>query len=75
MYRTSQTQLLRLAAKVLKYFSLVVAGCILAYILSMVFSVPFLATLVVLFLKHIASRVFVLVVCFVVIAIVVESIH
>lgn len=76
MYRrTSQSHLLRLAGKVLKYFALCLVGCILAYILSMMFDLPLIATLAVLFLKHIASRVFILVACFVVIVVVVESIQ
>ena len=75
MYRpTSQSHLLRLATKALKYFSWCLAGCILAYILSMIFNLPLIASLVVLFLKHIASRTFILIACFVVIAVVVESI-
>lgn len=72
--RASQSWLLRLAAKALKYFSLSLAGCILAYVISAVLGLPPLAYLVGLFLQHIASRAFILVACLVFAAVIAESI-
>ncbi|MEO1209176.1 MAG: hypothetical protein AAFX78_06510 [Cyanobacteria bacterium J06638_20] len=74
-HRASQSWLMRLVSKVLKYFFLGLAGCALAYIISALFDLPFIAYIVVFVLKHFASRVSVLMIFLVVIAVVAESIQ
>ena len=71
--RYPQNWLIQVATKALKYFLLSLASCTLTYVVSIFLQFGLLANIMVAILEHVLARVFVLVVCLVVIAVITES--
>ncbi len=67
--------LLELAAIALKYFLLSLAGCTIAYIVSVVFDISLVSAIAILVLEQILARAFILVGCLIAIAAIAESLR
>ena len=71
--RYPQNWLLQGAIKASKYFLLSLASCTLTYVVSIFLQFGFLASIMIAVLEHVLARVFVLVVCLVIVAVITES--
>lgn len=67
--------LMELAAKALKFFLLSLAGCTIAYIVSVVLEISFVSTVAIIVLEQILARASILVVCLIAIAAIAESLR
>jgi membrane protein DedA with SNARE-associated domain len=67
--------LMELAVKALKYFLLSLAGCTIAYVVSVALGISFVSKAAVIFLEHILARAFILVVCLVAVVVIAESLR
>ena len=61
------------ASKAVKYFLLSLVGCTLACFVSILLDLGFLTNIMVVFLEHVLTRAFVLIVCLIAIAVIAES--
>lgn len=71
----SHSCLFRLATKILKYFLLGLASCTMTYVVSTVFSLEVLSSLMIVLLEKLALRALVLVFCVCAIAVIAESLR
>lgn len=71
----SPSYLLQLATQVLKYFLLSLAGCTIAYFISIVLDLEIVSRLMIAVLEHGLSRAFVLMMCLGAIAVITESLR
>ena len=69
----SQTQLLAMTFRLVKYFLLGLAGCTIAYLVALVLDLPIVASAIVFFLEQILVRSLVLLGCLWAIAVINES--
>jgi hypothetical protein len=73
--RQPQNWLLELAVKALKYFLLSLAGCTIAYVVSVVLELSLITHFAIALLERVLSRVLVLVTCLLAIAVITESLR
>lgn len=69
----SQTQLLAMTFRLVKYFLLGLAGCTISYLVALVLDLPIVASAIVFFLDQILARSLVLLGCLWAIAVINES--
>ncbi|WP_155523547.1 hypothetical protein [Nodosilinea nodulosa] len=69
----SQTQLLAITFKLIKYFLLGVAGCTIAYLVASVLDLPVVASAIAFFLEQVLARSLALLGCLWAIAVIQES--
>ncbi|MEM6433700.1 MAG: hypothetical protein AAF773_07585 [Cyanobacteria bacterium P01_D01_bin.115] len=67
--------LMELAVKALKYFLLNLAGCTIAYVVSVVLEMSFVTEVAIVVLEQFLARALILMICLIAIAVITESLR